>query len=69
MPDMDGGQAFDRIREIRPQVPVMLSTGYALDGQASEIMKKGCNGFIQKPFTLSELSRKIRKVLDMDVSP
>ena len=64
MPDMDGGQTLDQIREIRPQLPVMLSSGYALDGQASEIMSKGCNGFIQKPFNLSELSKNIRKLLD-----
>ncbi len=64
MPDMDGGQTFDRIREMRPHIPVMLSSGYALDGQASEIMNRGCDGFIQKPFSLSELSKNIRNILD-----
>ncbi len=64
MPGMDGGQTFDQIREIRPQIPVMLCSGYALDGYASEIMSRGCNGFIQKPYNLSELSKKIRKILD-----
>ena len=64
MPDMDGGQTFDRIRELQPQIPVMLSSGYALDGQAAEIMNRGCDGFIQKPFNLSELSKKIRNILD-----
>jgi CheY-like chemotaxis protein len=64
MPDMDGGQTFDQIRKIRSQIPVVLSSGYALDGQASEIMRRGCNGFIQKPFSLSELSKNIRRILD-----
>jgi len=41
----------------------MLSSGYAINGQATEIMRRGCNGFIQKPFTISEISQKIRKVL------
>jgi hypothetical protein len=37
---------------------VLLSSGYAIDGQAIDIMQKGCNGFIQKPFSFSELSQK-----------
>jgi len=64
MPEIDGGKAFDLIRDIQPDLPVMLSSGYALNGQAIEIMKRGCNGFIQKPYNISELSQKIRKVLD-----
>jgi CheY-like chemotaxis protein len=64
MPGMDGNQTFDRLREIRPQLPVLLSSGYAIDGQAIDIMQKGCNGFIQKPFSISELSQKIRDILD-----
>ncbi len=64
MPGMDGGKLFDRIREIRPRLPVILSSGYAIDGQAEEILRRGCNGFIQKPFGISELSRKLRSVLD-----
>ena len=64
MPGMDGGVVFDRIRAMHPAMPVMLSSGYAIDGHAAEIMGRGCNGFIQKPFNLSELSHKVRKVLD-----
>jgi len=64
MPGMDGGKVFERIKEIRPQLPIMLSSGYAINGQADEIMKKGCNGFIQKPFNLSKLSEKVRQILD-----
>jgi len=63
MPEMDGGKTFDRIREIQPEIPVMLSSGYAINGQATEIMRRGCNGFIQKPFTISEISQKIRNIL------
>jgi len=64
MPGMDGGQTFDRMREIQPQLPVLLSSGYAINGKALEIINRGCNGFIQKPFSMSELSKKVRKVLD-----
>ncbi len=64
MPGMDGGQTFDRIRDQRPELPVILSSGYAIDGQATAIMQRGCNGFIQKPFNLAEFSAKVRSVLD-----
>ena len=66
MPGMDGGRAFDCIREIRPGMPVLLSSGYTINGQAHEIMARGCNGFIQKPYNISELSNKVRNVLDAD---
>jgi signal transduction histidine kinase/CheY-like chemotaxis protein len=64
MPGMDGGTAFDIIREIQPKMPMILSSGYSIEGQAADIMRRGCNGFIQKPFNLSELSQQVRKVLD-----
>jgi PAS domain S-box-containing protein len=63
MPDMGGGEAYDRIKEINPRVKVLLSSGYSIDGQASEIMKRGCDGFIQKPFKADELSEKLKKIL------
>ncbi len=64
MPGMDGGTTFDRIREIHPRMPVLLSSGYAVDGQSSEILRRGCNGFIQKPFNIAKLSQKIRKIVE-----
>ncbi len=63
MPEMGGGQAYDRMKEINPDLKVLLSSGYSIDGRAHEIMERGCNGFIQKPFNLSELSAKIREIL------
>ncbi|MFZ5572475.1 MAG: PAS domain S-box protein [Thermodesulfobacteriota bacterium] len=64
MPGMDGGTAFNLIREIQPGIPVLLSSGYSINGQANEIMNKGCNGFIQKPSNILELSTKIRSILE-----
>ena len=64
MPGMDGGRTFDGIRETCPEIPIMLASGYAINGQAQKIMNRGCNGFIQKPFSVSELSQKVRQVLD-----
>ena len=64
MPGIKGDRAFDHIREIQPGVPVLLSSGYSIDGKATEVLRKGCNGFIQKPFDIYALSQKVRKILD-----
>jgi PAS domain S-box-containing protein len=69
MPGVDGGQTFDRIMEIRPDLPVILSSGYAINGRANEILQRGCSGFIQKPFNLSKLSEKIQKILNEPRNP
>jgi len=65
MPNMGGGEAYDRMKEISPDVKVLLSSGFSVDGEATEILKRGCNGFIQKPFTMKELSQKIGEILEM----
>jgi CheY-like chemotaxis protein len=63
MPEMSGGEVYDRLKEINPKVKVLLSSGYSLKGQAADILRRGCNGFIQKPFRVSELSNKIKEIL------
>ena len=64
MPVMGGGEAFDRIKEINTNVKVLLSSGYSLEGEAKEILERGCDAFIQKPFKLEQLSQKLRAILD-----
>ncbi len=63
MPDMGGSETFDKIRDIKPDANVLLSSGYSLNGQAIRILNKGCRGFIQKPFSLHELSQKLKEIL------
>ena len=63
MPGMGGGETFDRLKEFAPDVKVLLSSGYTIEGQAQEILDRGCNGFIQKPFNLEDLSRQVREAL------
>jgi len=63
MPDMGGGETYDRLKKINPEIKVLLSSGFSIDGQASEIINRGCNAFIQKPFNVEQLSRKIRGIL------
>jgi CheY-like chemotaxis protein len=63
MPDMNGGETFNRLKEIDPAVKVLLSSGYTVNGQAKSILDRGCKGFIQKPFSLSDLSKRIHQIL------
>ena len=63
MPEMGGKEVFEKIKKINPHIKVLLSSGYNADSQAMEIMDKGCNGFIQKPFNMKELSSIIKAVL------
>jgi len=63
MPVMGGGETFDQLKVIDPEVTVILSSGYSIDGEASQIMGRGCSGFIQKPLSLQLLSSKIKEVL------
>ena len=63
MPGMSGGETFDRLREINPEIKVLLSSGYSITGKAQAIMDRGCNGFLQKPFQIEKFSRKVREML------
>jgi CheY-like chemotaxis protein len=63
MPQLGGGETYDLLKEINAEIKVLLSSGYSIDGEAMNILKRGCNGFIQKPFQLKELSEKIRMIL------
>ena len=63
MPVMGGGETFDRIKEMNAGARVLLSSGYSMEGEAREIMKRGCDAFIQKPFRLEQLSRKIGEIM------
>lgn len=64
MPDRGGEETYYQLKELNPQVKVLLSSGDSIDRQAPEILNQGCDGFIQKPFEMRELSRRIREILD-----
>jgi len=63
MPGMGGGEVYERLKEIDSNVKVLLSSGYSINGQAAEILNRGCDGFIKKPFKLNELSYKLRELI------
>lgn len=62
MPEMGGKETYERIREIDPDVKILIASGYAQDENTAEILKRGSSGFIQKPFTMKELAQKIREL-------
>jgi len=64
MPDMGGGKTYDKMKGIYPGIKALLSSGYSINGEATEILERGCSGFIQKPFNMRQLSQKIREILD-----
>jgi len=63
MPDMGGGETYERLKKIDPAVKVLLSSGYGIESEVKELLERGCDGFIQKPFDLAQLSQKIGGVL------
>ncbi|MBL0714638.1 MAG: response regulator [Desulfosarcina sp.] len=69
MPGMGGGWTYDELKMIDAEVKVLLASGYSLSGEASKILGRGCNDFIQKPFSMKQLSKKIRSVLDAAETP
>lgn len=66
MPEMTGSQTFDQLKAINPEVRVLLTSGYSADGQAADILRRGCRGFIQKPFRVDALSGKIQDALNLN---
>jgi two-component system cell cycle sensor histidine kinase/response regulator CckA len=62
MPDLGGPETIDALKEIQPNVNIVLSSGYGRDMQSPEILGR-CRAFIQKPFNLNQLSQTISSIL------
>ncbi len=63
MPELNGKDAFIKMKEINPGIVALISSGYSIDGTAQEVIELGAKGFIQKPFTKNELKENIAKLL------
>jgi DNA-binding NtrC family response regulator len=63
MPRMNGHDTFLKMKEINPQVKAILSSGYSVDVEAQEVLKKGALQFVQKPFRRADLSRAVADIL------
>jgi len=64
MPNMGGKETYDHLKAINPDIKVLLASGYNLNGRVREILARGCDDFIQKPFNITDLSHKLRDILD-----
>jgi len=63
MPDVDGEVVYQKIKQLRPELPVILSSGYDIDDHVSSILKGTGDNFIQKPYSLVQLAQKVKKTL------
>lgn len=63
MPDMDGKKTYEKLKAMNDNIKVLLASGYSMTSQVAEILDRGFNGFIQKPFNMIRLSNKIREIL------
>jgi len=64
LPDMGGKAIYPLLMEARPKLKVIICSGYSIDGPAKEILDAGAQDFIQKPFAIAEISKKLKKVLE-----
>ncbi len=64
LPDISGDRLYPIIMEARPNLKVIVCSGYALDGPVREILNAGAEAFIQKPFSIAQISEKLKAVLD-----
>jgi len=63
MPRLNGREVFRRLKEIDPQVRVLLSSGYSADGDAQAILNEGVIGFVQKPYLVNDLAQAVKRAL------
>ena len=64
MPVMDGRDFFWALMESHPEVPVLLNSGFSVEGSVDELLKAGAKGFLRKPYELMDLMKAVRSVLD-----
>jgi len=58
LPDIDGAALFPKLRKNRPEMKVIVCSGYALDGPTQAILDAGAEDFIQKPFSMADIAAK-----------
>jgi PAS domain S-box-containing protein len=68
MPNLGGQEALERIRKIRPSIPVLFASGYNEDAIHTDFVLKDGFHFVQKPYQVKDLLQKVRTALDLRVS-
>ncbi|MCH2174710.1 MAG: response regulator [Lentisphaeria bacterium] len=62
MPELNGHEAFFQMKEFDPKVKVLLQSGYIAQKEAQEVLESGALGFLQKPYRMNQLAKKLRQV-------
>lgn len=63
MPNMSGKEAYIEMKKIKPDLKVLMSSGFIQDSRIQDSISLGISGFIQKPFPMNELGKKINEIL------
>ena len=64
MPNMDGIEVLENIKKRKPEIPVIVYTGYGSITSAVEAMRKGAFDYLNKPFSPQQLKSNIKKALE-----
>ena len=64
LPVMDGDAVFDELRNLNPDIDVVLSSGFAEQGKLGNMLAQGLRGFIPKPYSRAKLLEQVRSTLD-----
>jgi PAS domain S-box-containing protein len=64
MPVMNGVETFRKLRALQSDLPVLVCSGYAAEGERQQLMNLGAEGFLPKPFDTAELATAVREVLE-----
>ncbi len=64
MPGLDGAQTFERLRSLDPELPVIVSTGFARSNGAAALVEAGAVGVLHKPFRIRDLVAALQDALD-----
>jgi two-component system cell cycle sensor histidine kinase/response regulator CckA len=69
LPDMSGAALYPLIREQRPLAKVIVCSGYGLDEATQQLLGEGADGFLQKPYSLTDIHNIILRVLKNEAAP
>jgi CheY-like chemotaxis protein len=64
MPQMNGQEVMDKLREIDPQIKIILSSGALTEADEKNVIDKGFNGFIKKPYNMNTLCEKMAEIIN-----
>ncbi len=67
MPGMDGKEAFEALRVLSPDLPVIIASGLSVDQVMGQFADNPPSSVIQKPYQVADLSGKIQRILDHTV--